>query len=121
MISWESSWAGEGRIEAPGEGVAVPARLDTRDAAVGSRRISAEVSPGVAVSAVGLISVGVVGCDGDGCVVVPAEVAEDVIRVAAKILVGDAKARRKLYDRMNMPHDETVDVEGMEEFYKAWL
>jgi regulator of RNase E activity RraA len=63
----------------------------------------------------------IVGCDGDGCVVVPAEVVEDVIRVAARILVGDAKGRRKLYDRLGMPYDETVDVETMEEFYKAWL
>jgi regulator of RNase E activity RraA len=63
----------------------------------------------------------IVGCDGDGCLVVPKEVVEDVIRVAAGILVGDAKGRRRLYDRMKMPHDETVDVEGMEAFYKAYL
>jgi 4-hydroxy-4-methyl-2-oxoglutarate aldolase len=63
----------------------------------------------------------IVGCDGDGCVVVPQEVAEDVIRAAARILVADAKGRRKLYDRLGMPHDETVNVETIEEFYKAWL
>ncbi len=63
----------------------------------------------------------IVGCDGDGCVVVPQEVAEDVIRAAARILVADAKGRRKIHDRLGMPHDETVDVETMEEFYKAWL
>lgn len=63
----------------------------------------------------------IVGCDGDGAVVVPHEVAEDVIRVAAAILVGDAKGRRRLYERQGIPFDETVDVEGMAAFYKDWL
>lgn len=62
-----------------------------------------------------------VGCDGDGCVVVPQEVAEDVIRTAAAILVADAKGRRRLYERLNMPPDETVDVEAIEAFYRDWL
>lgn len=63
----------------------------------------------------------IVGCDGDGCLVVPKEVVEDVIRTAAAILVADAKGRRRLYDRLSMLHDVTVDVEGMEAFYKDWL
>jgi 4-hydroxy-4-methyl-2-oxoglutarate aldolase len=63
----------------------------------------------------------VVGCDGDGCLVVPAEVVEDVIRVAAAILVADAKGRRRLFEQLNMPVDESVDVEGMESFYRSWL
>jgi regulator of RNase E activity RraA len=63
----------------------------------------------------------IVGCDGDGCLVVPQEVVEDVIRTAAAILIADAKGRRRLYERLNMPPDETVDVEGMEAFYKDWL
>jgi 4-hydroxy-4-methyl-2-oxoglutarate aldolase len=63
----------------------------------------------------------IVGCDGDGCVVVPAEIVEQVIRVAAAILVADARGRRRLFERLNMPFDETVDVEGMEAFYKDWL
>jgi 4-hydroxy-4-methyl-2-oxoglutarate aldolase len=63
----------------------------------------------------------IVGCDGDGCVVVPAEVVEDVIRIAAAILVADARGRRQLFERLNMPFDETVDVEAMEAFYRDWL
>ncbi|MFZ0216734.1 MAG: RraA family protein [Candidatus Dormiibacterota bacterium] len=59
----------------------------------------------------------IVGCDGDGCIVVPAEVAEDVIVIAKGILIDDAKKRRKLYERLNMPFDETVAVEEMEAFY----
>jgi regulator of RNase E activity RraA len=63
----------------------------------------------------------IVGCDGDGCLVVPQEVAADVVKIAAMILVDDAKGRRRLYDRLNMPHDETVAVEEMEAFYRDVL
>jgi regulator of RNase E activity RraA len=59
----------------------------------------------------------IVGCDGDGCVVVPAEVVEDVITIAKGILIDDARKRRRLYERMNMPFDETVAVDEMEAFY----
>lgn len=63
----------------------------------------------------------IVGVDGDGAVVVPQEVVEDVIRIAAAILVADARGRRRLFERLGMPFDESVDVEGMEAFYKDWL
>ena len=59
----------------------------------------------------------IVGCDGDGALVVPAEVAEEVVRIAARILIDDAKGRRRLYDQLKMPHDETVAVEEIEAFY----
>ena len=60
----------------------------------------------------------IVGCDGDGCIVVPAEVAYDVLKAAAAILIADAKGRRRLYERLSMPFDETVAVDEMEAFYK---
>ena len=63
----------------------------------------------------------IVGCDGDGALVVPAEVAEDVVRIAARILIDDAKGRRRLYDQLKMPHDETVAAEEMEAFYADFL
>ena len=59
----------------------------------------------------------IVGCDGDGCIVVPAEVAEDVVRIASRILIDDAKSRRQLYQKMGMEFDHTVAVEEMEAFY----
>lgn len=59
----------------------------------------------------------IVGCDGDGCVVVPAELAADVIDIAKTILIDDARARRKLYERLGLPPDQTVAVEEMEAFY----
>jgi 4-hydroxy-4-methyl-2-oxoglutarate aldolase len=60
----------------------------------------------------------IVGCDGDGCLVVPAEVAQDVIVIAKGILIDDARKRRQLYERLGMPPDETVAVEEMEAFYE---
>jgi hypothetical protein len=53
--------------------------------------------------------------------VVRQKVAVDVVKIAAMILVDDAKGRRRLYDRLNMPHDETVAVEEMEAFYRDVL
>jgi 4-hydroxy-4-methyl-2-oxoglutarate aldolase len=59
----------------------------------------------------------IVGCDGDGALVVPAEVAEEVVTIASGILIDDARKRRQLYERQGMPLDETVAVEEMEAFY----
>lgn len=59
----------------------------------------------------------IVGCDGDGALVVPREIAADAITIAAGILIADARGRRQLFDRLGMAHDESVDVEAMEAFY----
>jgi regulator of RNase E activity RraA len=59
----------------------------------------------------------IVGCDGDGCLVVPQELAHDVIVIAKGILIDDARKRRDLYKRNLLAPDETVDVEAMEAFY----
>lgn len=59
----------------------------------------------------------IVGCDGDGCLVVPQELARDVIIIAKGILIDDARKRRDLYKRNGFAPDETVDVEAMEAFY----
>jgi regulator of RNase E activity RraA len=63
----------------------------------------------------------IVGCDWDGCVVVPIEVAEDVLAIAARIAVDDKKARRRLYDRLKRTPDETVDWQSAAEYYKDLL
>src|SRR5579859_8746 len=59
----------------------------------------------------------VVGCDGDGCVVVPSELVQDVIVIAKGILLDDVRKRRNLYERLGLPFDESVDVDAMEAFY----
>jgi regulator of RNase E activity RraA len=62
-----------------------------------------------------------VGCDWDGVVVVPLEVAEDVLCIAARIAIDDKKARRRLYDKLGRKPDETVDWEAAAEFFKDLL
>lgn len=59
----------------------------------------------------------VLGCDADGVVMVPREVAEEVAVHARAVLLADMRSRRKHYERLNMPMDETVDFEGVEAYY----
>ncbi len=63
----------------------------------------------------------IVGCDWDGVIVVPLEIAEDVLVFAARIAVDDKKSRRRLYDRLGRKPDETVDWEAAAEFFKDLL
>jgi regulator of RNase E activity RraA len=50
----------------------------------------------------------VVIADGDGVIVVPRDRAEEVARYARQTLDGDKAARRKLYERLGLPPDESV-------------
>jgi 4-hydroxy-4-methyl-2-oxoglutarate aldolase len=50
----------------------------------------------------------VVVADGDGVIVVPRAVAEQVAQFATKILTKDKGARRGLYEKLNRPLDNTV-------------
>jgi regulator of RNase E activity RraA len=59
----------------------------------------------------------IVGCDDDGVIVVPLEIATEIAEHARAILIADMRARRSLYDRLGMPHDDTVDVEAVERYY----
>jgi 4-hydroxy-4-methyl-2-oxoglutarate aldolase len=63
----------------------------------------------------------IVGCDWDGCVVVPLEVAEEVLVVAARIAIDDKKGRRRLYDRLGRAPDESVDWEAAAAYFKDLL
>jgi regulator of RNase E activity RraA len=63
----------------------------------------------------------IVGCDWDGVIVVPIDVAEDVLCIAARIAVDDKKARRRLYDKLGRKPDETVDWEAAAEWFKDLL
>lgn len=62
----------------------------------------------------------IVGCDDDGVIVVPQEVAAEVAVHAKAILLADMHARRKYYDRLGMPHDDTVDYEAVEAYYSQF-
>jgi len=59
-----------------------------------------------------------VGCDDDGVVVVPLEVAQEVAVHARAVLLADMHARRGLYERLGMKSDPTVDYEAVEEYYR---
>jgi len=50
----------------------------------------------------------VIVADGDGVIVVPREKAKEVAQYAEKILEGDKAGRRKLYERLGLPPDESV-------------
>ena len=50
----------------------------------------------------------VIVADGDGVIVVPRARAEEVANYAKKILDGDKAARRKLYERLGLPPDDSV-------------
>jgi 4-hydroxy-4-methyl-2-oxoglutarate aldolase len=63
----------------------------------------------------------IVGCDWDGVVVVPIEIAEDVLYFAARIAIDDKKSRRKLYEKLGKKLDETVDWESVAEYFKDIL
>jgi len=51
----------------------------------------------------------VVVADGDGVLVVPRAVAADVARYAKRILDGDKDGRRKLYEKLGLPKDKSVE------------
>jgi 4-hydroxy-4-methyl-2-oxoglutarate aldolase len=63
----------------------------------------------------------IVGCDDDGLIVVPVEVAREVAVHARAVLLADMRARRRHYERLGMPIDETVDFDAVEQYYAALL
>lgn len=75
----------------------------------------------------GTISVGgvqvrpgdIVGCDEDGIIVVPAEVALEVATHARAVLLADMRARAKHYEAQGRPMDSTVDVEAVVAYYEG--
>jgi 4-hydroxy-4-methyl-2-oxoglutarate aldolase len=58
-----------------------------------------------------------VGCDDDGVIVVPAEVADEVAVHARAILLADMRARRKHYEALGITPDSSVDHEAVEQYY----
>jgi 4-hydroxy-4-methyl-2-oxoglutarate aldolase len=51
----------------------------------------------------------VIVADGDGVLVVPRAVAAEVARYAKRILDGDKDGRRKLYEKLGLPKDKSVE------------
>ncbi|MHC4716240.1 MAG: RraA family protein, partial [Planctomycetota bacterium] len=59
----------------------------------------------------------IVGADDDGVVVVPQEIAAEVAGHARAVLLADMRGRRELYEKLDLPIDETVDYETVEAYY----
>ena len=59
----------------------------------------------------------IVGCDDDGLIVVPIEVARTVALHAKAVLIADMKARRNRYDALGRAHDESVDTDAIDRHY----
>ena len=61
----------------------------------------------------------IVGCDDDGLVVVPIEVARQVALHAKEILLADMRARGRHYEKLGMERDASVDPDAVVEHYAA--
>ncbi len=79
----------------------------------------AEVQGKIACGGVQVRPGDMVGCDDDGIVVVPAEIAEEVAVHARAVLLADMHARRRRYERLGMEADSTVDFDAVEAYYAA--
>jgi regulator of RNase E activity RraA len=80
----------------------------------------AEVQTSVGCGGVQVRPGDIIGCDDDGVVVVPLEVAREVAGHARAILLADMRARRRYYDELKLPHDATVDYETVEAYYRQF-
>jgi regulator of RNase E activity RraA len=61
----------------------------------------------------------IVGCDDDGVVVVPLEVARPVAAHAREILLADMRKRRDHYSALKITPDETVDYDSVVRYYQS--
>ena len=61
----------------------------------------------------------IVGCDEDGVIVVPLEVAQEIALHARAVLLHDMRARARLYERAGKAPDETVDYATVEAYYQG--
>jgi len=77
----------------------------------------AEVQGKIACGGVQVRPGDIVGCDDDGIIVVPREIAEEVAVHARAILLADMRARRARYERLGMEPDSTVDFDAVEAYY----
>lgn len=78
----------------------------------------AEVQTRIACAGVQVRPGDIVGCDDDGVVVVPVEIAGEVAVHARAVLLADMRGRRRLYERVGMKPDPSVDYEAVEAYYR---
>ena len=61
----------------------------------------------------------IVGCDDDGLIVVPIEVAMEVAKHAKAVLIADMESRQRRYDKLGRAKDASVDIEAVNRHYAA--
>jgi 4-hydroxy-4-methyl-2-oxoglutarate aldolase len=61
----------------------------------------------------------IVGCDDDGLVVVPIEVAKEVALHAKEVLLADMRARGRRYEKLGMKPDASVDTGAIDKYYAS--
>lgn len=61
----------------------------------------------------------IVGCDDDGLIVVPIEIAREVALHAKAVLAADMRSRAKRYAKLNLPPDASIDVDALESYYAS--
>lgn len=59
----------------------------------------------------------IVGCDDDGLIVVPIEIAKEVALHAKAVLIADMKARGRRYEKLGREKDATVDTDAVDRYY----
>ena len=87
----------------------IPGRIEVADVQTRVGCGGAQVQPG-----------DIVGCDDDGVVVVPQAIAGEAAAHARAILLADMRDRAKLYERLGMPPDATVDFKTVEDYYRQF-
>jgi regulator of RNase E activity RraA len=61
----------------------------------------------------------IVGCDDDGLIVVPIEIAKEVALHAKAVLAADMRARGRRYEKLGMAPDASVDVGALDTYYAS--
>jgi regulator of RNase E activity RraA len=89
------------------EGIPLYLRKKSRGIRPGRNEIESVNRP-IAIGGVLVCPGDVVVADGDGVVVVPRAVAEQVAKYATEILIGDKAGRKSLYEDLGRPLDKTV-------------
>lgn len=85
----------------------IPARIEVADTQVKIGCGGVQVNPG-----------DIIGCDDDGIIVVPLQIAREVATHARAILLNDMRSRGGLYQKLGKPKDATVDIEAVEAYYR---
>jgi regulator of RNase E activity RraA len=86
----------------------IPGRIEVVDVQVPIGIGGAQVRPG-----------DIVGCDDDGLVVVPIEIAKEAALHAKAVLIADMKSRGKRYEKLGMAPDASVDVPAIDKYYAS--